>query len=83
MFGAHVRYNTVLTDMPLEADEPLETGCGTCAACVQVCPAGAIKNERELFDHKGCFAMLKRFKNERGLGHHLCGICVKACGGKR
>ncbi|HVN23419.1 MAG TPA: hypothetical protein VMT71_05570 [Syntrophorhabdales bacterium] len=83
VFGAHVRYNTVLTDMPLEAADPLVAGCGTCTACVQVCPAGAIKMERELFDHRGCFAMLKRFKNERGLGHHICGICVRACRGKR
>ena len=83
VFGAQVRYNTVLTDMPLEAGEPLETGCGSCTACMQACPAEAIKAERELFDHKGCFAMLKRFKNERGLGHHICGICVKACRGKR
>ena len=83
VFGAHVRYNTVLTDMPLDAGEPLKTGCGTCDACMRACPAEAIKSEQELFDHHGCFAMLKRFKNERGLGHHICGICVKACRGKR
>jgi epoxyqueuosine reductase len=82
-YGAHVRYNTVLTDMPLEIGEPGEMSCGTCTACMAACPAGAIKPERELFDHKGCFAMLKRFKNERNLGHHICGICVKACRGKR
>jgi len=83
VFGAHVRYNTVLTDMPLEVTVPREMGCGTCTACMDACPAGAIKAERELFDHQGCFAMLKRFKNERNLGHHICGICVKACKGKR
>jgi epoxyqueuosine reductase len=83
VFGAHVRYNTVFTDMPLEISEPEEMSCGTCTACMAACPAGAIKPERELFDHKGCFAMLKRFKNERNLGHHICGICVKVCRGKR
>ncbi len=83
LFGAHVRYNTVLTDMPLEASEPLAAGCGECTACMDVCPAGAIHHEREDFDHRGCFAMLKRFKNERNLGHHLCGICVRACKGTR
>jgi epoxyqueuosine reductase len=83
VFGAHVRYNTVLTDMPLQAGGPLETGCGTCTSCMEACPVQAIKTERDQFDHKGCFAMLKRFKNERGLGHHICGICVRACRGKR
>jgi epoxyqueuosine reductase len=83
VFGAQVRYNTVLTDMPLEAGKPLEKGCGGCTACATACPAQAIKDDRELFDHKGCFAMLKRYKNERALGHHICGICVRACRGKR
>jgi epoxyqueuosine reductase len=82
-FGAHVRYNTVLTDMPLAPGSPLETACGTCFECVSVCPAGAIKTKQEEFDHQGCFAMLKRFKNERNLGHHICGICVRACKGIR
>ncbi len=82
-FGAHVRYNTVLTNMPLKAGQPEQMDCGTCRACIDVCPAGAIKPERELFDHKGCFAMLKHFKNKRNLGHHICGICVKACKGNR
>lgn len=82
-FGAHVRYNTVLTDIPLTPGSPLDMGCGTCVACVSACPAHAIKTTREEFDHQGCFAMLKRFKNERNLGHHICGICVKACKGTR
>ncbi|MBP1731097.1 MAG: hypothetical protein H6Q55_1526 [Deltaproteobacteria bacterium] len=81
-FGAHVRYNTVLTDMPLTPGSPLGMGCGTCFECVSVCPAHAIKATQEEFDHQGCFAMLKRFKNERNLGHHICGICVKACKGR-
>lgn len=80
-FGAQLRYNSVLTDMPLEADAPLAFGCAQCHACVRVCPAGAIKEEPADFDHKGCFAKLKAFKNERNLGQHICGICVKACGG--
>ncbi|MEO0249757.1 MAG: hypothetical protein ABIN58_09550 [candidate division WOR-3 bacterium] len=81
-FGSRVRYNTVLTDMPLSPGSPLEMDCGTCVACVGVCPARAIKTRKEEFDHQGCFAMLKRFKNERNLGHHICGICVKVCKGR-
>ena len=26
--------------------------------------------------------MLKAFKNKRNLGHHICGLCVKVCGGE-
>jgi epoxyqueuosine reductase len=82
-FGAQVRYNTVLTDMPLTPGVPIASGCGECGACEEVCPASAIGSDPSVFDHHGCFAMLKRFKNERNLGHHICGLCVKACKGKR
>jgi epoxyqueuosine reductase QueG len=81
-FGARVRYNTVLTTMDLTAGEPVGFGCGDCFACVSVCPASAIGREPGDFDHRGCFAMLQQFKNKRNLGHHLCGLCVKACGGR-
>jgi hypothetical protein len=26
--------------------------------------------------------MLQVFKNKRNLGHHICGLCVRVCGGK-
>jgi epoxyqueuosine reductase len=82
-FGAHVRYNTVLTDMPLATDGPREAGCGECRACVDTCPGGAIKDEPSLFDHRGCFEIINKLRNERNIGHHICGICVEACKGNR
>jgi epoxyqueuosine reductase QueG len=82
VFGARVRYNTVLTNIDCVPGEPAEFGCGECRACLSSCPAGAIVEEPEAFDHKGCFAMIQQFKNKRNLGHHICGLCVKACGGK-
>jgi epoxyqueuosine reductase len=83
VFGGQARYNTVLTDMPLTAGNPLEWSCGECVACIATCPAAAIKEEAALFDHKGCYEMLGRFRKERNIGHHICGICVSACKGER
>lgn len=83
VFGSRVRYNTVLTDMPLGAGHPLENGCGDCRQCMTVCPAGAIKEEPSGFDHEGCFTMITQLKNKRNLGHHICGICIEACMGKK
>ena len=83
VFGSRVRYNTVLTDMPLKVDGPLTDGCGECRQCMAVCPAGAIKEEPSGFDHVGCFNMITQLKNKRNLGHHICGICIEACMGKR
>ncbi len=80
-FGSGARYSTVLTDMPLEAGDELGEDCGECRACIAGCPAGAIKDNRSEFDHYGCYDMLNRFRKERNIGHHICGMCVKMCRG--
>lgn len=79
-FGSRVRLVSVLTDLPLRADSPLENGCGSCRKCVSLCPAGAIKETREEFDRDSCFGRLDDFRKKYALGHHICGVCVKACG---
>lgn len=79
--GAKFRLVTVLTDMPLEADKPLEGDCGTCIKCLEPCPAQAIREKKEEFDHRACFEKLKEFRKMGIVGQHICGICVKACSG--
>jgi epoxyqueuosine reductase QueG len=80
-FGARFRLVTVLTDMPLEPSKPMEADCGACRKCLSTCPADAIKERREDFDHLGCFEKLKEFRNRGLVGQFICGICVKACSG--
>lgn len=80
-FGAAVRYATVLTDMPLPAGKPVAIDCGDCVACIAVCPAKAIKKDSKDLDLKACRDLLKTFANKAGIGHSICGICVKACKG--
>lgn len=82
-FGAQFRLVTVLTDMPLETDRPLEADCGGCAFCLSTCPAGAIKKTREEFDHQACFEKLKEFRRLHIVSQFICGVCVKACGPER
>jgi epoxyqueuosine reductase QueG len=38
-YGPRVRLVTVLTDMPLTPDRPIENRCGKCLECVKACPA--------------------------------------------
>ena len=78
-FGARVRFVTILTDLPLTVDKPLRTDCGTCEKCLNICPADAIKENREDFDHLACYKQLELFRRTCNIGHHICGICVKAC----
>jgi epoxyqueuosine reductase QueG len=78
-FGSQFRLASVLTDAPLEADAPLDHDCGRCAACVNVCPAEAIKAKREDFRLDLCYAKLCEFTRIPFVGQHICGVCVKAC----
>lgn len=83
VYGARLRLNTVITDMPLEESEPLKKNCGSCKACLSVCPAAAIKEAPIDFDHVGCYNMVTQLKNKRNLGHHICGICIGVCMGEQ
>jgi epoxyqueuosine reductase len=80
--GARFRLVTVLTDMPLAVDSPLVGDCGSCRECIAVCPAGAIKDSVENFDHLACYEKLKEFRRRGLVSQFICGVCVKACAGR-
>jgi epoxyqueuosine reductase QueG len=85
-YGPRLRYATVLTDLELEANSPLDRDCGACTKCTDACPAGAIKGviakpypvERgECIDIEACSVKLKGFASE--LGKDICGVCIRVC----
>ncbi len=80
-FGARIRLVSILTDIPLKQDKPIGRDCGTCSACIPVCPVGAIVEEPLDFDHIGCYEWIKAFCRKRNIRHHICGLCIKACPG--
>ncbi len=82
-FGARFRLVTILTDMPLVPEKPLDKDCGSCKGCTVVCPANAIKEKPEDFDHIACFAKLKDFRRRHIVSQYICGVCVKACRGSK
>jgi len=81
--GSQFRLVTVLTNMPLKMDSPSSQSCGSCRRCVEFCPAQAIKDSPEDFDHQRCFERLKEFQRMRLVDQYICGICVRVCTGKR
>jgi epoxyqueuosine reductase len=81
--GSRHRLVTILTDMPIEPDEALDRDCGKCTACLATCPAQAIKEDKDDFDHWACFDKLKEFRRQGVVGQHICGVCVKACKGPK
>ncbi len=82
-FGARIRLVTILTNLPLLASPPAGEDCGSCKACRSACPAGAISERPEDFNHVGCYEQLKVFSKALHFSHHICGVCVKACRGHR
>lgn len=82
-FGSRVRLVTLLTNLPLVTPVPQSRDCGSCRACLSVCPVGAISEKPEDFNHLRCYEQLKVFSKTLHFSHHICGICVKACGGRR
>jgi epoxyqueuosine reductase len=82
-FGARLRLVTVLTSMPLKVDEPLARSCDDCRACISSCPSRSIKERPEDFDHMGCYHQIKALVKAAGISQNICGLCVKACQGKR
>jgi epoxyqueuosine reductase QueG len=82
-FGSGVRYVTVLTDADLDADGPMAVDCGTCSTCVAVCPAGAPAEDSSSFDLPACFTQVTEFNERLDRPHFICGICIKACRGRK
>jgi len=78
-YGARVRLVSILTNLPMLTDRPLDSSCDQCRRCIAVCPAGAIKEKNEEFDYLGCFEKLKEFRTHYNVGQYICGVCVKAC----
>jgi epoxyqueuosine reductase len=87
-FGSAIRLTTVLTDAPLKAGTPLdESKCGTCTACVEICPAKAPTGANwrlglyrdDFFDAFACCRKATEFCEREGIDSTICGICIGAC----
>ncbi|HBA82934.1 MAG TPA: epoxyqueuosine reductase [Verrucomicrobia bacterium] len=81
-YGAQVRYASVLTTLPLKAGQPLKQDCGSCHACQESCPAGAIRESSAAYDLTACHQTLQTFSRLPFVGHQICGVCVKVCKGR-
>ena len=78
-YGSRIRIATILTDMPLKTDKPLEQDCGACKKCIDVCPVKAIKDSHKDWNKEACLTKLKYFAKNHNVGQNICGLCVRAC----
>ncbi|CAM3630144.1 tRNA epoxyqueuosine(34) reductase QueG [Mesobacillus zeae] len=85
-FGSYVYLGEMVTNIPFEADQPLEDRCGTCNKCVEACPTGALVQGGQL-NSQSCIAFLTQTKGfladeyRERLGNRLygCDSCQTAC----
>jgi epoxyqueuosine reductase QueG len=81
--GSRLRYASVLTDLVLPYDRPIEGDCGACGLCAAACPGGAIGRTRAEFDLDTCVATMSRVTRVANIGSKICGICIRACPARR
>ncbi len=85
-FGSYVYLGEMVTNLPFAPDEPMESQCGTCNKCVDVCPTGALVEGGQL-DSQKCIAFLTQTKGFLAdeyrvkLGNRLygCDTCQTVC----
>ena len=84
--GPRVRWATVLTDAPFEpTGAPMAERCGSCSACVDICPVSAFSGKSfredeprsERFDVHKCKD--HQVKQGERTGFNLCGLCLYIC----
>ncbi len=88
--GPRVRLASLITDMPLVPDKPLnKQQCGKCNICKDACPVNAIKGLRfdgippgreVVLNFPRCRDLLwMKNKNLPDVGFPICGVCISVC----
>lgn len=88
-YGSAIRISSLLTNAPLECDEPIdESKCGSCGLCVKACPGGALTGVHwkagmardQLVDVGKCSeAMEDIARNKAHIDLDICGKCFAVC----
>ena len=84
--GSFIFIGYILTDLELEADNPLEEDCGDCNICIQSCPTNALYKPYRLNPNR-CISYLTQTKKpikedlkiKMGRSIYGCDICQEVC----
>lgn len=85
-FGSYVYLGEMITNIPFEPDTPLEDQCGSCTACLDACPTGALIQGGQI-NAQRCIAFLtqtkemipEEFRDKIGNRVYGCDSCQTSC----
>jgi epoxyqueuosine reductase len=84
--GSWVVLGTLVTDVELEATDPLDLDCGSCTLCIDACPTGAL-DEPGTLDSTRCLSywtqspepVPREYREALGAQAYGCDICQDVC----
>ena len=85
--GSYFVLGEIITDLSIEADDPLNHSCGDCTKCLTACPTGAIIKPH-IIDSRRCLSYLtiehkgilpKEYNNCIKPDQYGCDICQEVC----
>ncbi|PAE42701.1 tRNA epoxyqueuosine(34) reductase QueG [Bacillus sp. 7884-1] len=85
-FGSYVYIGEMITSLPFAADTPMEDQCGSCTACIDACPTGALVQGGQI-NAQRCIAFLtqtkavipEEFRDKIGNRVYGCDSCQTSC----
>ncbi|MFS0779139.1 tRNA epoxyqueuosine(34) reductase QueG [Neobacillus sp. 3P2-tot-E-2] len=85
-FGSYVYLGEMITSIPFAPDSPMEDQCGSCTACIEACPTGALVQGGQI-NAQRCIAFLtqtksvipEEFRERIGNRVYGCDSCQTSC----
>lgn len=85
-FGSYVYLGEIITNIPFEPDVPIESQCGDCTRCIDLCPTGALLGDGRM-NAQRCLSyqtqtkgmMPKEYRPKLRTIIYGCDICQEVC----
>lgn len=85
-FGSYIYLGEMITSIPFASDTPMEDQCGSCTACIDACPTGALVQGGQI-NAQSCISFLtqtkavipEEFRDKIGNRVYGCDSCQTSC----